>query len=106
MPKRKLEEVGDGIFIEPMPITAGETVKVKYKGRLSGASKIYMHMGFGRGNWQQIQDVPMRKTRDGGWMANIEVRNDSALNFCFRNDLNVWDNNNGVNWVLEVHNGD
>lgn len=103
---RKLEEVADGIFIEPIPITAGETVRIKYKGRLSAGGKVYMHMGFGRGNWQNVQDVPMRKTRDGGWTANVEVRTDTALNFCFRNDTNVWDNNNGMNWVLEVHNGD
>lgn len=105
MTGRKLQEVADGVFIEPMPITAGETIKVKYKGHLASTSRIYLHMGFGRGNWQDIQDVPMRKTRDGGWYTNVEVSTDTAFNFCFRNNENMWDNNNGMNWVLEVHNG-
>ena len=107
MVKRKIEEVADGVFIEPMPITAGETVRVKYKGKLaSQAGKVYLHMGFGRGNWHSVQDIPMRKTRDGAWNTNVEVIDaESALNFCFRSESNVWDNNNGMNWILEVHNG-
>ena len=36
MPRRKLEEVVDGIYMEPVPITVGDEVRLKYKGKPGG----------------------------------------------------------------------
>lgn len=106
MPRRKMEEVADGIFLEPVPITAGDEVKIRYKGMLSGsADKVYLHTGYGYGEWQNIQDIPMKKTRDGGWTAGLKITDDSCLNFCFHDGAENWDNNNGNNWIYEIHNG-
>ncbi len=107
MPRRKLEEVADGIFMDPVPITAGDEVRLKYKGLLaqSGARTIYLRTGYGTGAWEGVQDIPMRKGRDGSWAASLVVDNSSRLNFCFHDGANNWDNNNGMNWSYEIHDG-
>lgn len=105
MPK-KMEEVTDGIFMEPVPITLGEEVRLKYKGMLSNAAgKVYLHTGYGAYEWCDVKDHPMRKTRDGGWTATVKVTGDSRFNFCFHDAAMNWDNNNGHNWSYEIHNG-
>ena len=106
MPK-KIEEVADGIFMEPVPITLGEDVKIKYKGVLAAeAQKVFLHAGYGHADWNQVQDIPMKKTRDGGWSTTFKVEDPSRLNFCFKDNADNWDNNSGRNWSYEVHNGD
>ncbi|HHW13436.1 MAG TPA: carbohydrate-binding protein [Firmicutes bacterium] len=93
------------IEVTPVPVTAGETITVKYRGELSDSGKpLMMHLGYGYGDWTNIQNVPMERMPDGSWGAQVTVDTDSALNFCFT-DGERWDNNNGVNWVYEVHNG-
>lgn len=105
MPSKKLEEVVDGIYLEPVPITLGDELKIKYKGTLaeSATGKIYLHAGFGSGEWEKILDVPMKKTRDGGWSVTIPVDEPSNFNFCFRDEDQNWDNNQGKNWSYQVH---
>lgn len=105
MPRKKMEEVVDGIFLDPVPITLGDELKIKYKGPLveTATGKIYLHAGFGSDNWEKILDVPMKKTRDGGWSVTIQVDEPSNLNFCFRDDAQNWDNNQGKNWSYRVH---
>jgi hypothetical protein len=107
MPRKKVEEVVDGVYLDPVPITFGEELKVKYKGLLadSGAGKVYFHVGYGSGSWEKVSDVPMRKTKDGGWSVTIQVEESSSLNFCFRDDAQNWDNNAGKNWSYQVHTG-
>jgi hypothetical protein len=107
MPRKKMEEMVDGIYLEPVPITLGEELKIKYKGLLadSGASKIFLHAGYGSGEWEKIMDLPMKKNRDGGWSLTIQVEEPKHFNFCFRDDALNWDNNQGRNWSYEVHNG-
>jgi len=107
MPSKKLVEMVDGIYLEPVPITLGEEVKIKYKGLLaeSGASKVFLHAGYGSREWQKIVDLPMKKTRDGGWSVALQVEEPSSFNFCFRDDALNWDNNQGRNWSYQVHSG-
>jgi hypothetical protein len=108
MARKKLEEVVDGIYLEPVPITLGEEVKIKYKGLLvnSGAGKIYLHAGYGPEQWDNVIDLPMKKTRDGGWSVSLQVDEPSSFNFCFRDEAQNWDNNNGQNWTYQVHMGE
>lgn len=97
-----------GIEVEPTPITAGDTVTVKYNGLLAknGARQIYLHAGYGDNQaWEEVRDVPMRKVGANTWMAELPVGTNTRLNFCFRDDADHWDNNNGLNWSYEVHNG-
>ncbi|HEX7715003.1 MAG TPA: carbohydrate-binding protein [Bacillota bacterium] len=108
MPSKKMDEVVDGIYVEPTPVTLGEEVKIKYKGLLagSGAGKVFLHAGYGVGEWEKVMDIPMRKTRDGGWSVTVQVEEPSSFNFCFRDDAQNWDNNFGKNWVYQIHTGE
>ncbi|MBO8127120.1 MAG: carbohydrate-binding protein [Firmicutes bacterium] len=96
-----------GIEVSPTPITAGETVTVRYNGTLAeqGAKQITLHAGYGTGdNWEEVFDVPMTKQPDGSWTAEVAIDTDSQFHFCFT-DGKSWDNNYGKNWTYEVHNG-
>lgn len=100
----ELGGTGD-LTVEPVPVTAGETIEVRYRGELAGSSQpVVLHLGYGYGDWTNVQNVPMERLPDGSWGAHVTVDKDSALNFCFT-DGERWDNNNGANWVYEVHNG-
>lgn len=107
MPRKKLEEVAEGIYMEPVPITLGDEVRIKYKGLLAEANpgKVYLHAGYGP-NWEKLIDVPMKKGRDGSWSVSVSVDEPSNFNFCFRDDAQNWDNNYGRNWSYQVHTGD
>lgn len=95
----------DKIEVAPVPVTAGETVTVKYRGDLADFGRpLTMHVGYGYGTWINVQDIPMERLPDGSWGAYVTVDSDSAVNFCFT-DGERWDNNSGANWVYEVHNG-
>ncbi|HEY8393130.1 MAG TPA: carbohydrate-binding protein [Capillibacterium sp.] len=108
MPRRKLEEVVDGIYMEPVPITVGEEVRLKYKGILAkeGADSIYLRTGYGFEEWRDVQDIKMKKGRDGSWSASLVVTDATRFNFCFHDGAGNWDNNFGRNWSYEVHNGE
>ncbi|NPV53244.1 MAG: carbohydrate-binding protein [Firmicutes bacterium] len=111
MEKRAEFRGDDGVYVSPTPITSGTDVTVKYNGLLarSGADAVYLHAGFGPADsWANVRDVPMTRTIDDMWTAivPIGIEESSRLNFCFRDSANNWDNNNGVNWSYEIHNGE
>ena len=107
MTKAKMQEVVDGIYVEPVPITVGDEVKLKYKGKLAtdGAKSIYLHTGYGFDHWMEVQDIKMKKGRDGSWSASLVVDNSTRLNFCFHDGADHWDNNYGRNWSYDIHDG-
>ncbi len=97
----------DGVVVDPTPITAGEEITVLYNGLLSqsGADQVYLHVGYGGARqWQSVSDMRMSRT-GWGWVKTLEMPDDSRFNFCFKDSANNWDNNNGVNWSYEIHNG-
>ncbi|RDV83440.1 carbohydrate-binding protein [Ammonifex thiophilus] len=97
-----------GVVVDPTPITAGEEVTIFYNGILarSGASQIYLHLGFGPpDNWHRVQDLKMSRT-SWGWVRTISIPFDEErLNFCFWDGAGNWDNNNGLNWSYIIHAG-
>ncbi|NMB46359.1 MAG: carbohydrate-binding protein [Firmicutes bacterium] len=97
-----------GIDVEPTPITLGDELKIEYRGLLaaSGAEAVYVHYGFGPGDWRFVQDIPMEKTPDGTWTAVVQAGEKGRFSFCFRDNANNWDNNNGKNWSYEIHGDD
>lgn len=97
-----------GVVVDPTPITAGAEICVFYNGLLaeSGAKDVYLHYGYGdAGKWNAVQDLSMAKT-GYGFVKTLRVPDvGTRLNFCFRDPADNWDNNNGINWSFEVHNG-
>ena len=96
-----------GVSVAPTPITYGDHVTVIYNGLLAdqGADQVWLHAGYGGHlDWQNISDYPMLST-GRGWERTFQVTNDTRLNFCFKDSASNWDNNTGINWSMEVHNG-
>ena len=93
-----------GVWVEPVPASAGREVTICYHGLLSqcGADKIWMRSGYSQGrSWEDIYDHPMEKT-EGGWVKKIKLEKPGTFNFCFKDSANNWDNNNGLNWSFTV----
>lgn len=105
--KKRESVVEEGITISPLPLTEGEMLSISYDGLLakSGANQVFAHIGFGSNEeWQNVQDIQMENGK-GKWDCSL-IPLDSRLNFCFHDTANNWDNNNGHNWSLTIHNGE
>lgn len=90
------------VAVEPAPVRSGGKVSIHYHGLLSnsGADAIYLHYGYD--GWRDPRTVPMQRTADGGFSAEISTTADRELNFCFKDSANNWDNNSGWNWRCEI----
>ena len=97
------------VTINPTPVTAGEKITVKYDGMLSnsGANEVYLHAGVGfNDEWKDVTDIQMKPSASGEWTTQLRVNTAERFNFCFKDSAENWDNNNGQNWSLEIHNGE
>ncbi|MDD2422171.1 MAG: carbohydrate-binding protein [Heliobacteriaceae bacterium] len=96
-----------GVRVDPLPVTAGQEITVFYSGLLhnSGAEQVYLRLGYGDAdNWHQVEEQRMEKL-GWGWVKEMPVKDLTTMHFCFRDSANNWDNNNGTNWSIQVHNG-
>lgn len=98
----------DGVALDPLPLTAGEELTILYSGRLAddtSGHQVYLHYGYGPSyQWHGVGDHPMERT-GRGWVARLHVGEPGWFNFCFHDQRGNWDNNEGTNWSIEVHNG-
>lgn len=95
--------VENGVIITPNVVASGDNMSVIYKGILykSGASHVYMHMGYGD-KWESLNDVRMIPTEEG-FEARIPIRDEyHKINMAFKDCANNWDNNSGRNYTFEV----
>lgn len=81
---------------------AGDTVHISYKGLLknTGANEVYIH--YCVDDWKNTNTVKMQQKTDGAFIADVPAKAAHALNFCFKDPMNNWDNNNGLNWKVDV----
>lgn len=95
-------ELVKNIFFNTDKLVENTKVKISYTGSLfnQGSNNVFLHYGFGL-NWDNVSDVQMEKT-DLGFQAEIELISSDSLNLCFRNSENVWDNNNGQNYIFNI----
>ncbi len=92
----------DRIQVEPEPIKAGSMAKIRYYGLLakSGADRIFLH--YGVDGWKKPATVEMNRVGD---RFESEIRTTAsvkALDFCFKDSADHWDNNSGTNWRVDV----
>ncbi len=94
--------VDKSISIELPVVKKGIKTSVSYNGILnnSGADKVYLHYGFD--GWKNTETVPMYKTH-GNYSTEVKVEGKNELNFCFKDNANNWDNNNGANWKVNIN---
>lgn len=95
-------ELSKNIFFNTDKLIENTKVKISYTGRLfnDGSKEVFIHYGFGI-NWDNVNEIKMEKT-ELGFQAEVELIESDTFNFCFRNDNNVWDNNEGQNYVFQI----
>lgn len=95
-------ELSKNIFFNTDKLVENSKVKISYTGELfqNASTEVSIHYGFGL-NWINVNDVAMEKT-ELGFQAEIELGEGETFNFCFRNENNIWDNNNGQNYIFPL----
>ena len=95
-------ELTKNIFFNTDKLVENSKVKISYIGNLfqDASSEVFIHYGFGL-NWDNVNDIKMEKT-DLGFQAEIELGEGDTFNFCFRNENNIWHNNNGQNYIFPL----
>ena len=95
-------ELVKNIFFNTDKLIANSTVKISYTGWLfqNNSEKVFIHYGFGN-SWDNLTEAEMTKT-ELGFQAEIALNSDEALNLCFRNSNNEWDNNCSNNYSFEI----
>ena len=95
-------ELTKNIFFNTDKLVENSKVKISYIGKFyqDASKEVSIHYGFGI-NWDNITDIVMEKT-DLGFQAEIDLLEGDSFNFCFRNENDNWDNNDGKNYVFEL----
>ncbi len=95
-------ELTKNIFFNTDKLVENSKVKISYIGKLfqNASEEVFIHYGFGL-NWNHVNDIKMEKT-DLGFQAEIELGEGDTFNFCFKNNDNCWDNNDGQNYIFPL----
>lgn len=95
-------ELTKNIFFNTDKLVENTTVKISYTGKLfqENSGEISIHYGFGL-NWDNVNDIKMEKT-DLGFQAEIELEEGDTFNFCFKDENDCWDNNDGQNYIFPL----
>jgi len=95
-------ELTKNIFFNTDKLVENTTVRISYTGMFfqDGSEEVSIHYGFGI-NWDNVSDIKMEKT-ELGFQAEITLIESDSFNFCFKNNEEKWDNNDGQNYVFEI----
>ena len=95
-------ELTKNIFFNTDKLVENSKVKISYIGKLyqDDSDEVFIHYGFGP-NWDKVNDIQMQKT-DLGFQAEINLLEGDSFNFCFKNSNDIWDNNEGKNYVFPL----
>ena len=91
------------VSLEPVSPRSGETISINYQGLLknSGANEVYLHYGFD--SWSKsVKTVKMERVENGDFNSRIRTEGNYEINFCFKDNVNNWDNNNGRDWTAHI----
>ena len=99
--------IAPSVTFSPAAPNGCDPVKISYvpnSGALSGASPVYIHIGYN--GWQGVVTPDPAMTNNGGtweyWY--YPPGGCSIINACFNNGGAVWENNNGQNYSVNVTN--
>ena len=95
-------ELIKNIFFNTDKLTVGSTVKISYIGKFfqDNSTNVYIHYGFGN-SFDNAIEAEMVKT-ELGFQTEVNLIDSETFNFCFKNEKDEWDNNDGKNYVFEV----
>ena len=97
-----MELINRNIFFSNDKIVENSKTKVSYCGTLfqNDSDEVYIHYGYGL-LWSDVNEIKMVKT-ELGYEAELDIPSTDLFNCCFRNNKNVWDNNEGHNYSFVV----
>jgi len=96
--------VSEKVYFDTEKLIEGRTAKLTYKGNLAipSTNEIYVHYGFGL-LWENIQEIKLDKIDDYTYETEINITPSyDSINFCFRDDINNWDNNEAKNYSAGI----
>lgn len=95
-------ELTKNIFFNTDKLVENTKVKISYTGQLfqNGSEEVYIHYGFGL-LWNNVSEQLMKKT-ELGFQAEIDLPSEDSFNFCFKDGINTWDNNDGNNYIFPI----
>ncbi len=95
-------ELVKNVFFNTDKLIENTTIKISYTGTLfeDNSEKVFIHYGFGE-NWQNVDEQEMQKT-ELGFQAEINLPESDVLKFCFKNEKEQWDNNNGQDYSFQI----
>ena len=95
-------ELTKNIFFFFYILIENSNVKLSYTGKFfqDDSQEVFIHYGFGN-NWDNLNDIKMEKT-DLGFQAELNLGTGDTFNFCFRNNNDEWDNNDGKNYIFPL----
>lgn len=95
-------ELSKNIFFNTDKLVENQVVKISYTGQFfqDGSNEVCLHYGFGL-LWENLGEIKMEKT-DLGFQAELTLMSADTLNFCFKNELGCWDNNNNCNYSFPI----
>ena len=83
-------------------LVQGESFTLRYSGSLfsNNSNEVYIVYGYDK-DWKNTTEQKMKKVGDG-FVTKINLLEFSEFNFCFKNSLNEWDNNNTEDYHLPI----
>ena len=76
--------------------------KITYSGHLFQNGSEFVNIVYGFGNeWHHTKEQEMERT-DEGFVVNVNMLDFDTFNFCFRNSIYEWDNNNNQNYTAPI----
>ena len=96
-------ELTKNIFFNTDKLIENSKIKISYTGEFfqdEKTSEVFIHYGFGL-NWDNLNEIQMEKT-ELGYQAEIELTDADSFNFCFKNNEDKWDNNDGQNYIFPI----
>ena len=95
-------ELVKNVFFNTDKLIENTKIKISYTGKFfeENAEKVFLHYGFGP-SWENVNEIEMDKT-DLGFQAEIELLESESLNFCFKDNNENWDNNDGADYSFPI----
>ena len=95
-------ELVKNIFFNTDRLTPNTNVKISYIGKFfqDESEHVYIRYGFGQ-EWENLIETEMEKT-ELGYQVELTLEDSPTFNFCFKNEKDEWDNNDGDNYIFII----
>ena len=95
-------ELIKNIFFNTDKLTPNNKIKISYTGKFfqEKAEKVFIRYGFGE-NWENLVEQEMTLS-ELGFQIELELIDSTTFNFCFKNENDEWDNNDGENYIFTI----